>query len=154
MLDSPGDSKCVSSQGFRRVRDSKVWAVRSLEGQKLRRVTATKVRVRPIQCERTRGGSKASKQMKPAVGTILLLVTQGNQEAGLRTREKGTHSSGGIQATASKAWESEKPRVIRSPVVRSEEWWITARELVASKEDHDLREGKTLKEGSLGTVAA
>jgi hypothetical protein len=154
LLDSSGDSKCLDLQGFRRVRDSEVWAVRSLEGHKLRRVTATKVRVRPIQCERTRGGKKASKQVKPAVGTILLLVTQGYQEAGLRTREKGIHSSGGIQATASKAWESEKPRVIRSPVVRSEEWWITAREPVASRECHDLHEGKALKGGSLGTVAA
>jgi hypothetical protein len=82
------------------------------------------------------------------------VVTQVDQEAGLRTREKGSHSSGGIQATASKAWESVKSRVIRSLAVRSEEWWITAREPVASREDHDLREGKTLKEGSLGTVAA
>jgi hypothetical protein len=47
-----------------------------------------------------------------------------------------------------------KLRVIRSLAVRSAERWITARELVASREDHDLREGKTLKEGSLGTVAA
>jgi hypothetical protein len=92
--------------------------------------------------------------VKPAVGTILPVVTQGDQEAGLRTREKGTHSSVGIQATASKAWESVKFRVIRSLLVRSEEWWITARELVASKGDHDLCEGKTLKGGSLGTVAA
>jgi hypothetical protein len=47
-----------------------------------------------------------------------------------------------------------KPRVIRSLAVRSEEWWITARKLVASKGDHDLYEGKTLKGDSLGTVAA
>jgi len=83
-----------------------------------------------------------------------MLVIQGDQEAGLRTREKGTHSSGGSQATASKAWESVKPRVIRSLALRSGEWWITAREPVASREDHDLHEGKSLKEGSLRTVAA
>jgi len=123
-------------------------------GQKTKRVSATKIRACSDQCERTRGGSKASKQVKLAVGTILPAVTQVDQEAGLRTREKGSHSSQGIQATASKAWESVKLRVIRSLAVRSEEWWITARELVASREDHDLREGKTLKEGSLGTVAA
>jgi len=152
--DSSGDGKCLGSQGFRRVIGSKVWAVRSLEGQRPKRVAATKVRACSSQCERTRGGRKASKQVKPAVRTILPLVTQGNREASLRTREKGTHSSWGIQATASKAWESVKPRVIRSLAVRSEEWWITARELVASREDHDLREGKTLKGGSLGTVAA
>jgi len=99
--DSPGDGKCLDPQGFRRVRDSEVWAVRSLEGQKLRRVTATKVRACSGQCERTRGGNKASKQVKPAVRTILTLVIQGDQEAGLRTREKGTHISGGSQATAS-----------------------------------------------------
>ena len=44
--------------------------------------------------------------------------------------------------------------MIRSLAVRSVAKWITARELVASKGDHDLREGKTLKEGSPGTVAA
>jgi hypothetical protein len=109
LLDSPGDSKCLDSQGFRRVRDSKVWAVRSLEGHKLRRVSATKVRACSDQCERTREGRKASKQKELAVGTILPAVTQGYQEAGLRTREKGTHRSGGSQATASKAWESVKP---------------------------------------------
>jgi len=154
LLDSPGDSKRVDSQGFRRVIGSKVWAVRSLEGQETKRGSTTKVRACSGQCERTRGGKKASKQVKPAVGTILTLVIQGDQEAGLRTREKGTHSSRGIQATASKAWESVKPRAIRSLALRSEEWWTTAREPVASKGDHDLHEGKPLKEGSLGTVAA
>jgi len=82
------------------------------------------------------------------------VVIQGDQEAGLRAREKGTHSSRGIQATASKARESVKPRVIRSLLVRSEGRWRTARELVASKEDHDLYEGNALKGDSLGTVAA
>jgi hypothetical protein len=152
--DSTGDGKCLSSQGLRRVIGSEVWEVWSLEGQRPRRVTATKIRACSDQCERTRGGRKASKQVKPAVGTILLLVTQGDREAGLRTRGKETHSSWGIQATAPKAWESVKPRVTRSLVVRSAEWWITARELVASRGDHDLHEGKTLKGGSLGTVAA
>jgi len=126
--DSPGDGKCLSSQGFRRVIGSEVWEVWSLEGQRPKRVTATKIRACSDQCERTRGGRKASKQVKPAVGTILLLVTQGDREAGLRTRGKETHSSWGIQATASKAWASVKPRVIRSLAVRSAALWITARE--------------------------
>jgi hypothetical protein len=57
-------------------------------------------------------------------------------------------------ATAPKAWESVKPRVIRSPVVRSAARWITARKPVASEGVHDLREGKALKEDSPRTVAA
>jgi hypothetical protein len=73
------------------------------------------------------------------------LVIQSDREASLRTRGKGTRSSWGIQATASKAWASVKLRVIRSPVVRSAALWITAREPVASRGVHDLREGKTLK---------
>jgi hypothetical protein len=64
-------------------------------GAEPRRVTATKLRACPGQCERTREGRKASKQVKPAVRTILPVVTQGNQEACLRAREKGTHSSQG-----------------------------------------------------------
>jgi len=47
-----------------------------------------------------------------------LLVTQGDREADLRAREKGTHSSQGIQATAPKAWESVKRRAIRSLAAR------------------------------------
>jgi len=152
--DSSGDGKCLDSQGFRRVRGSEVWAVRSLEGREPKRESATKVRACPGQCERSRRGRKASEQVKPAVRTILPLVTQGDREAGLRAREKGTHSSWGIMATASKAWESVKPRVIRSLAVRPKEWWITARELVASRGDHDLYEGNALKGDSLRTVAA
>jgi hypothetical protein len=90
------------------------------------------------RCERTRGGNKASKQVKLAVGAILPLVTQGNQEAGLRTRGKGTYSSRGIQATASKAWASVKPRVIRSLAVRSAAQWITAREQSWPREGYTL----------------
>jgi len=47
-----------------------------------------------------------------------LLVTQGNREANLRVCEKGTHSPQGIQATASKAWESVKRGAIRSLAAR------------------------------------
>lgn len=82
------------------------------------------------------------------------MVTQDDQEAGLRAREKEIHSPLGIQATVPKAWESVKLRVTRSPVVRSEALWITAREPVAPRGVHDLDEGKALKEGSPGTVAA
>jgi len=44
--------------------------------------------------------------------------------------------------------------VIRSPVVRSAARSITARKPVAPRGVHDLDEGKALKEGSPGTVAA
>jgi len=153
--DSPGDGKCLGLQGFRRVRGSEVWAVWSLEGHEPRRVAATKIRACSDRCERTRGGKKASKQVKLAVGTILPLVTQGDREAGLRTREKGTHSSWGIQATASKAWESVKLRVIRLLVVRSRSTVDNCKGAKWPRKGiHDLREGKTLKGGSLGTVAA
>jgi hypothetical protein len=152
--DPSGEGSSVSSQGLGRVTGSEVWAVRSLEGHNNQESIGHSARGNSGQCERTRGGKKASKQVKLAVGTILPLVTQDDREAGLRAREKGIHSSLGIRATAPKAWESVKLRVIRSPVVRSEALWITAREPVAPRGVHDLREGKALKEGSPGTVAA
>jgi hypothetical protein len=83
--------------------------------------------------------------VKLAVGTTPPLVIQGDREVSLRTCGKGAYSSWGTQATASKAWESVKPRVIRSPETRSAARWITAREPVASRGAHDLHEGKALK---------
>jgi len=57
-------------------------------------------RLTPRRCERIRGGKKASKQVKLVKGAIPASVTQGDQETGLRTRGKETHSLRGIQATA------------------------------------------------------
>jgi hypothetical protein len=152
LSDPSGDGKCLGSQGLRWVGGSEVWAVRSLEGQ-TRREAATKVRACSGQCERTRGGSKASKQVKLAVGTILPLVTQGDREASLRTRRKGAHSSWGIQATASSVGvgETSGDKVTGGAFQRTVDNCKGAGGL---ERDHDLREGNLEREGSLGTVAA
>jgi len=93
LLDPSGDSKCLGSQEFRRVRVSEVWAVWSLEGHEPRRVATTRLGATQVSANGLVEEGKASKQVKLAVGAILPLVTQGNREAGLRTREKETHSS-------------------------------------------------------------
>jgi hypothetical protein len=103
---------------LRRVEVPRLGRYESSEGQKLKRVSATRLGLARVRCERTRGGTKASKQVKLVEGAIPSLVTQGDRETGLRTRGKVVYSSRGIQATASKAWESVKRWVIRSSAAR------------------------------------
>ena len=73
------------------------------------------------------------------------LVVQGDREAGLRPREKGTHSLGGNQATAPKSvgvGEIRGDKAASDALLHTR--WITAGEPVALRGVHDLREGKTL----------
>jgi hypothetical protein len=100
--DPSGEGSSVGPQGLRRVTGSEVWAVRSLEGHNNQESSGHSARGNSGQCERTRGGKKASKQVKLAEGATPPSAAQGDREAGFRPREKGTHSSRGIQATALK----------------------------------------------------
>jgi len=70
------------------------------KGAETQESSGHQARLTPCRCERIRGGKKASKQVKLVKGAIPASVTQGDQEAGLRTRGKETHSPQGIQATA------------------------------------------------------
>jgi len=97
--------------------------------------------------ERTRGGKKASKWVKLAVGGDPVAGDPGRAGSEVfGPRGKQVHSSWGIQAAAPRAWVSVKPRAIRSRrrVFRRDRW-MTTREPVASRGVHDLREGNALK---------
>lgn len=92
--------------------------------------------------------------MKLAEGATPPFAAQGDREAGFRPREKGTHSSRGIQATAPNAGVGEtggnKAAGDASPGTvdncrGAQAAWERAR---------DLDEGNALKGGSPGTVAA
>jgi hypothetical protein len=97
--------------------------------------------------ERIHGGIRASRRVKLAERAAVSLGVRGDREAGLGTR-KGSSSPGGSLATAPRGVGVGGNRGGWLREARSSRPVDNREGAVASRGDHDLREGKALKGGT------